>query len=288
MEDFDLDREGGRIVRVRTVGAMDGPLVVYLHGVPASRLDIDALAKTSAAMGVRLAAFDRPGFGGSNPSDFDFASVAADACAIADLLDAPHFSAVGQSAGCGYVLAIAALHPDRVTSVATTGGSLPYEPSNAWWEQLSEGEKVGIGLIGIDDEQARRLLAERDVEFMDVLELDDDGLAAFWRRTVSPADLRTLDAGFGWLLVATMRESLRQGQGGWARDNVVRMGPWHFAMDQIRCPVSVWYGDEDSYPEQRVAWLRERIPHAEARILLDRGHMVAFDEWHQVLESLGL
>ncbi len=41
--DNDVDRGDERTVRVRLAGANDGPLVVYMHGSPSSRLDIDYL-----------------------------------------------------------------------------------------------------------------------------------------------------------------------------------------------------------------------------------------------------
>jgi pimeloyl-ACP methyl ester carboxylesterase len=195
---------------------------------------------------------------------------------------------VGQSAGCGYALAIAALHPHRVTAVATGGGSVSFEPGEASWDQLSDVEKRGVSLIGVDDDEAERLLAAPDAQAMDNLDLDDVALEAVWRDALSPADQRTLDSGFAAILVATMRESLRQGQVGWARDNVVRMGTWPIAFGDISCPVTLWYGEQDTLPHESVAWLRQRLPQATAHVLPDRGHFVAFDEWPRVLLSLGL
>jgi pimeloyl-ACP methyl ester carboxylesterase len=289
VRDFELDRGKSRVVRVRTAGAAAGPLVVYFHGAPSSRLDIDAVSQESADRGVRVAAFDRPGFGGSDPAAFTLASIAEDACAVADELGAERFAVVGQSAGCGYALAVAALHPRRITAAATGGGSVSFEPGEASWDLLSDAEKQGVSLIGIDDDEAERLLAAPDIPMVDALGLDDVALETFWRDVLSPADQRTLDSGFAAaLFVATMRESLRQGQVGWARDNVVRMGTWPIAFGDISSPVTLWYGEQDTLPHESVAWLQQRLPHATAHVLPDRGHLVVFDEWPQVLRSLGL
>ncbi len=91
MIDFDLDRDGGRTVRVRMGGVDAGPLIVYLHGSPSRRLDIDDLDDRSRARGVRLAALDRPGYGGSAFASFGFDSIADDVYAVADHLQAERF-----------------------------------------------------------------------------------------------------------------------------------------------------------------------------------------------------
>lgn len=52
MEDFALQRDGGRMLMCRRLGASDGPLVVYLHGAPSSRLDVDWVHERAAARGL--------------------------------------------------------------------------------------------------------------------------------------------------------------------------------------------------------------------------------------------
>ena len=286
--DIDVDRGPMRSLRVRIAGADVGPLVLYMHGSPSSRLDVDYLHARSARRGVRLAGVDRPGYGGSVYETFDYASVAADAAAVADHLHAPRFAVFGQSSGAGYALATAAAHPDRVTAVATGGGGGPFEPGTRRWEHLSEGEKRGVALVGIDDTEAERLLAEADKSIVYQLTLDDEEIAAAWFDAASPADKRVLTAGLGRLLVPTIRESLRQGQAGWARDNVVRMARWDFDLAAIRCRVTFWMGEEDGGNVEAAPWLVAGVPHAELRVLADQGHFVAFERWGDVLTSLGV
>jgi pimeloyl-ACP methyl ester carboxylesterase len=283
--DIDLEREAGRTIRVHSAGATDGPLIVYLHGAPSSRLDVDDIDDRSRVRGVRLAAIDRPGYGGSTYAPYGFATVAADVCAVADLLEVDTFAVIGQSAGAPYALAAAALYPDRVTAVATGGGPAPFHPESPWWANLSVGEQEGVRLLGIDDDRANDLLAHADLPAMDALALNDDGLLSFWFDLLGPADRRYLDARLGPRFVATVRESLRQGQTGWARDNVVWMGAWAFELADIRCQTTLWYGDEDHW--QPGEWVAARVPKAALRVLPDRGHLVMFEEWDQVLDDLG-
>jgi pimeloyl-ACP methyl ester carboxylesterase len=271
----------------RRLGAGDGPVVVYLHGAPSSRLDVDWVDTRAADRGIRLISFDRPGYGGSDYVDYTFATVAADVAAVADGLGAAQVYVVGQSAGAAYALATAALQPDRVIGVCASGGGAPFTPDQPWWGQLSEREQRGVQLLGVDDAEASRLLADADRPFMDALDEDDAGLLAFWRDVCAPPDQRLLDTDFGpRTLVPSVRESLRQGQQGWARDNVVRMGEWPFDLGAIRCPVLVWYGEADHWEPGK--WLVERIPTSTLRLVADQGHFSAFVSWDDVLDDLGV
>ncbi|HSN12638.1 MAG TPA: alpha/beta hydrolase, partial [Propionibacteriaceae bacterium] len=92
----------GRVVAAYAVGADAGPLVLYHHGSPSSRLEVTWHHDVSRRRGVRVVGMDRPGYGASDPMSFTFASVASDACAVADALGATQFAVVGQSSGCGH------------------------------------------------------------------------------------------------------------------------------------------------------------------------------------------
>ena len=83
MRETEIAR-GGRVVRVRDAGEPGGPLVIYFHGTPGSRLDLRFGEQVVAERGVRLVSFDRPGYGGSTPSPYGLASIAADVHTIAD------------------------------------------------------------------------------------------------------------------------------------------------------------------------------------------------------------
>jgi pimeloyl-ACP methyl ester carboxylesterase len=286
--DIDLPR-GDRGLRARVAGSETGPLVIYHHGSPSSRLDIDYLHERSARRGVRLAAFDRPGFGGSSPQRFDLRSIAADAAALADHLGATEFRVMGQSSGVAYAVATAAVLRDRVAALGTGGGGSPFEPDIDGWDHLSEDEQRGVQLIGSDDARAEKLLSDADAGTFEMLKLDDAGIEDAWANIFGPADGRVLAQGLGPLVVRSMRESLRQGRpGGWARDNVVRMGPWDVNPSDATCPATFWVGEEDRGNIGPAQWLKSRIPHGDLRILPGHGHLVIFELWDEVLEALGL
>jgi pimeloyl-ACP methyl ester carboxylesterase len=285
--DVTMRATDGRKLGVRLAGASAGPLVVYMHGCPSSRLDVDYMHERSAARRVRLVGLDRPGFGKSDAFPFTSASLAHDVAAVADELEAGQFAVFGQSSGVSYALAVAAFLPDRVTAVATAGGAKPFEPGTAGWDRLSEGEQRGVLLVGVDDAEAERLLSEPDQEMIDPqLAMADDEIERYWTDHSPPADQRVLRAGAGRLLPRTIREAVRQGYAGWARDNLVRMARFDFDLSAIRCPATIWNGEQDRGNVPAGPWLKERIPHADIRLLPDQGHFIAFELWDDVLDSL--
>ena len=81
-----IDR-GGRTLAFEDTGEPGGRPVVLFHGAPGSRLFSPDPAATAAA-GVRLITFDRPGYGRSDPLvDRRVADAAADVVALLDHLD---------------------------------------------------------------------------------------------------------------------------------------------------------------------------------------------------------
>jgi pimeloyl-ACP methyl ester carboxylesterase len=67
----------------------------------------------------------------------------------------------------------------------------------------------------------------------------------------------------GEAFVADFREaSLQQfAGGGW--DNVAWVGNWDFDVADVRCPVRLWYGEQDAMAApDNGTWLQEHVPEA--------------------------
>src|ERR1700683_696709 len=80
----------GRRLTTQAYGDPDGHPVFLLHGTPGSRLGPHPRAAVLHRLGVRLIAFDRPGYGGSDRMQGRaVADVAADVQAIADEYQLP-------------------------------------------------------------------------------------------------------------------------------------------------------------------------------------------------------
>jgi pimeloyl-ACP methyl ester carboxylesterase len=72
------------------------------------------------------------------------------------------------------------------------------------------------------------------------------------------------------MLALNFSEALRQDAGGWIDDALAFGDAWGFDPADIRCPVLLWHGQDDTFsPVEHSRWLADRIP--DARVLLEPG-----------------
>ncbi|MGE3618886.1 MAG: alpha/beta fold hydrolase, partial [Acidimicrobiia bacterium] len=118
----------GRRLAYDDVGDPAGEVVVYLHGSPDCRLARHPDDGVAAALGVRLVALDRPGFGrSSRHRGAAPAALAGDLEALADHLGLGTYRLLGWSAGGLAALAVAATTPDRLAALGLVGSVPPVE-----------------------------------------------------------------------------------------------------------------------------------------------------------------
>ena len=140
-----MEREGtlttpdGRTLAYVERGAADGVPVIVSHGTPGSRFARHPDPQMYERHGVRVVAYDRPGYGRSDPSSAArSADAAADIEAIADELGFERFAVVGGSGGAPHALACGALLADRVVRV---GALVTPAPSDADGLRLLRGPR---------------------------------------------------------------------------------------------------------------------------------------------------
>ena len=153
----------GRRLAVSRRGDPDGAPVMLFHGTPGSRLGPVPRPMTLYASGIRLVTFDRPGFGESDrQAGRCVASVAADACTVADALGLDRFAVLGRSGGGPHALACAALVPERVTKAAAM---VPLAPRDAmgtsWFVGMAPGNVEAYTQALTDPDALRRVLDDR-------------------------------------------------------------------------------------------------------------------------------
>ena len=263
----------GRVLRVLEDGDPDGRPVFALHGTPGSRLLWRGSVEDAAGRGIRLLAYDRPGYGGSDPHPGrTVADAAHDIATIADVLRIDRFAVEGGSGGGPHTLACAALRPDRVVAAASLAGVAPYPADGLDWLD-------GMGQDNLDEFGATlegRDALERYLRGQAETMLDDDpeALAHALRSLLSPPDAAILTGEFAEYLHAATREAIGERLDGWIDDDFVFVNPWGFELDAISVPVQLWHGAQDRFvPISHGEWLAERIPGVDSHLSAEDGHL---------------
>ena len=278
MLDRSMTLPDGRVLAYTDCGAGSGPLVVYFHGAPTSRLDLVGFEDAFAALGVRVVSPDRPGYGGSSPQPHrSWNDWPADVAALVDHLDVERFGVMGLSSGGPYVVACAALLRQRVAAAAVVAGVTDMGWPDAWTGY--DGNEATLMRIG--DETAATAWC--------VKHYGSDG-AKFFEDAVemAPADVALLsDEAMltGWL--TTVGESFRQGVGGFAQDITVQGTPWTFDVTAVTAPTTVLHGEADTMvPIAHGRHTADIIPGATFVPLPDHGHVSTMTELPQLCADL--
>jgi pimeloyl-ACP methyl ester carboxylesterase len=263
----------GRSLAVVEAGDEAGPAVVLNHGTPGSRLLWRELIEDAMAQGLRLIAYDRPGYGGSDPHPGrTVADAAGDVTAIADALGIEKLAVEGGSGGGPHALACAALLPERVVAAASLAGVAPYAAEGLDWLE-------GMGQDNLDEFAATlggRDFLERYLRKAanEMLSAEPEAIAETLRSLLSPPDLAVLTGEFAEYLHESTRVGIGERLDGWIDDDFVFLNPWGFELDEIRVPVQIWHGAQDRFvPIAHGSWLAERIPGVDAHLADEDGHL---------------
>jgi pimeloyl-ACP methyl ester carboxylesterase len=279
MEDtrhHDVTTPDGRTLAVLDAGAPGGPALVTHHGSPAAGRFYRPELESAEARGLRLIAFDRPGFGGSTPNPGrSIADVAADVVAILDALGVDRFATYGSSGGGPHALACAALLPGRCLAAATIAGVAPYDADGLdWVAGMGEGNIVEFGTA----REGREPLADHcAADAAAILDTTPEQLADALRPHLSDVDREALTGELAEFLWGALAEGLAPGVDGWVDDDLAFVRPWGFDPTAITVPLLVWQGAHDlMVPPAHGRWLHEHLG-AEGGILDDEGHLTLLE-----------
>jgi pimeloyl-ACP methyl ester carboxylesterase len=275
----------GRRLAYTDLGDPDGVPIVHQHGIPGSRLEHAAEPDFYRFLGIRVITPDRPGYGLSDPHPdrrlLDWPSDVAD---LADSLGIRRFGITGLSGGGIYALACAAAIPHRLTDVVVAGcpGPMQREGSLADMRFMTRaGVWLGSRAPWLLDAGAAVLsgLVHRYPRFF-VEQANRDKPPADRRWLTMPA----VSSG----AVETLREAVRPGAWGYVQDVRVLARPWGFALGDIRVPVQLWHGDEDTVvPLHHGRYLASVIPGATLRICPGEAHMLMWNHLGEILMAAG-
>lgn len=277
----------GRTLAYDDVGDPVGPVVVYLHGTPDSRLGRPADDGATAA-GVRLLAVDRPGFGDSDPDPgAGLAALGADLGALLDALGVTRAILVGWSAG-----GLAALAAARVLGgrAAAVGCIAPLPPAEAYDDPevvatLGAGRQMFLQLaaevapVDLAEELVPYLVPEPlDLDVARAHVLEEAGEVGRLELAQAPGSVAALAAG--------LQASVRQGRQGLV-DDVVRQLERGLDLGRVAAPVRLFHGTADHLSPPAVGtWLVAHLPHAVLDLTPGAGHHLLFPRWRGMLRAV--
>jgi pimeloyl-ACP methyl ester carboxylesterase len=260
------------VLRVLDAGAAAGPIVVFFHGTPASRLVPGPWLEAVADAGIRLLSCDRPGYGGSTPRPGrSVANAAADVAAVVNELGVGRFAVWGVGGGSPHALACAALLADRVVAAAAVEPVAPYDaPGLDWLAGMGEGnvQEFTLALGGRDALRAALIPAAERLKAVDPAQ---DG-EVFGAGHAPPDRAILASPRVAAFLLACMREGLATGVEGWVQDDLALVAPGGVELGGIGVPVALWHGAQGRLvPATHARWLAAAIPGAALRLLPEEG-----------------
>ena len=277
----------GRTLAVVEHGGPDGPVVLGHHGTPGSNAFDRSEREAADALGLRLIAYDRPGYGGSSPhAGRSVADVAGDVAAILDALGVGRFATYGESGGGPHALACAALLPDRCAAVATVAGIGPTDaPDLDWLAGMGEGNHAEFATAR---EGRERLVAYCRADAASLTSVGPDELAEALRPHLSAVDAGALTGELAAHVLGVITTALEPGVEGWVDDDYAFLAPWGFDVGNIRPPVLVWQGEKDlMVPPTHGHWLLAHVPRPEGGVFPGEGHLTLVHRSGDLLAWLG-
>jgi pimeloyl-ACP methyl ester carboxylesterase len=255
----ELTVGGGRVLGYCCYGPADGLPVVSLAGTPGTRWERPDVIAAFEQAGLRVAAPDRPGYGGSTPQPGrTVASVAADVQMIADAHGWPQFAVTGFSGGGPHALACAALLAGRVTCCAAVATPAPADAADV---DFFAAHTPDFRLAVRSEQALRGYLQARASDAMAQFESDNPAPPSGPAQTSSSASRQAAaDPG----RTARIRAMFLGGLDGWVDDHIALIRPWGFDLAGISVPVSLWHGTQDTrVPRAHTDWLLAHLPSAQ-------------------------
>ncbi|MFM9591160.1 alpha/beta fold hydrolase [Streptomyces scabiei] len=294
---------GERTIAYETWGDPKAHPVFLLHGTPGSRLGPRLRTFDLHKLGVRLIAYDRPGYGDSDRHRRrTVVDAAVDVSIIAEDLDLKKYSVVGRSGGAPHALACAARNiGSQVASVAALVSLAPPDADGDgldWHKEMSESNVSTYELLDRHAPDVTELgaLLARNAE---TIRRDPTVFLASLREEMPNVDRVIVeDAGIRQHLLRNYLSAVgRAEQGaeesvdprapmGWVDDLVAFRTHWGFELKEIdgSVPVMLWHGERDVFaPVAHFHWLTKRIPSAKAVLQPSAAHFAALPALPQVL-----
>ncbi len=273
----------GHALAVLERGDPQGFPVFYAHGNPGSRRELVFLHRMAVRHGLRLIAFDRPGFGESPlVAPYSLRDFADDVAALAEQKGIARFGLIGWSSGAPPVIATAHYHPRQVAFTFAVAGYTDFSTYPDAVELMRSR-----GFPGADWSENRPILFNSVVSVIRWADLNLPGryLDAL-RKELPPADLAVLDPpAAADLFVRIQQDAVKQGTEGPVQDLRTQWRAWGFPLRDVTSPVAILQGSEDPFiPAEFPRHLASTLGNARFLEIPGRGHLMPLqDDFQQCL-----
>jgi pimeloyl-ACP methyl ester carboxylesterase len=282
-EDSGIRLRDGRLLGFTVQGPANGTPVLYFHGALGSRLEWPATGESAERAGVRVIAVDRPGYGCSDPQRgrrlLDWPD---DVRQLADRLRIGKFRIIGWSAGSPYALACGYRLADRITRIDLVGAVVP-ESYPDGRERRDRDLSFFASLAQYAPGTAYAMLRttvirrETDPEWFEerlARSLSDPDRSVTRDPAIRPILMRSHAAGQSRIAVGLVGDLETLGR------------EWGFAPSQVRVPVVMWQGSEDTLtPAARNARLTRELPVVKLKSFPGEGHFLLYRHERELLEN---
>lgn len=258
----------GRRLAWRETGDPAGLALLALHGTPGSRIKFDIAGRPARALGLRIIAPDRWGYGNTSPHPSPtLEAFVEDMAALADHLGLARLAVLGVSGGGPYATAVATLLAERIAALALVA---PVGPLAGEGVVMSRFHAFCFGPF------ARSAWAPAGTfgMFRAMLRASPRlGMTVAMARAGGP-DRRVLASGVSERLGRTFIEGMKHGPAGPATDLRIFSQRWQLPLERATMPTRLWLGDRDRHvPLEAARLLARRLPRCDVVDLTGEGHL---------------
>lgn len=259
-----IQLSGGKTLSYTEYGDPAGVPVVFLHGTPGSRLLGELFDQAANENGIRLFAFDRPGYGHSTP--IAGRTVNETGTLVTTFLDHVGVDAAGLvafSGGAPFALAAAAHSPERIQRVDIVAGATP----------PSAGDRPPF------PQRILQGFASKTPSLLRLLFSGQRWLTARLPPSAVVSQYTTegtehVPSTAAEIVHRDFLEAFACSQQGVVTEFALASRDWHIPLTQIESPVCFRHGSRDvNVPVGGVRCLATELPTAELRVLDGADHL---------------
>lgn len=286
-EKVDVEGPEGRRIEVLVGGDPDGFPLLFHSGSPTGAAESPYLEGVARDLGLRIATYSRPGYGGSTPREAPGRMVddVAESTAVLDRLGMDEYVVLGWSGGGPRALACAARMPGRCRAAAVLAGVAPFDAEGLdWFGGMAEENVAEYSAARQGPEVYEEYVV---AEVLPMLGASAEQLAEGLGGLAPPVDRAALTPEHADWLSRSFRAAAAQGPIGTVHDSMAIVAPWGFDLAEIEVPVAIWQGAQDTMvPFAHGEWLAAHVPGATAHLYDEHGHLSLVASMDEIFADL--